>query len=152
MTREQSLVLNSFFVNLFNKVLAMEKNALAKSGYENLSVSEMHVLEAIYALTEQCKNTMTGVANQLAISVGALSTAVNTLVKKGYVNRTPCENDRRIIYITLSEIGKRAQKCHEEFHFKMIKGVSETLSEAEVVTLIETLNRLNIFFTKSSEV
>ena len=49
--------------------------------------------------------------------------------KKGYVIRERCDDDRRVVYIRLTEKGEKAYKHHEEFHKKMIQAVLGSLSE-----------------------
>ncbi len=46
---------------------------------------------------------MSTIAGDLNITVGTLTTAINNLLKKGYVNRKRGEKDRRVVYISLSE-------------------------------------------------
>ena len=46
---------------------------------------------------------MTHVANILEINVSTLTTTINKLVKKGYVERLRDDKDRRIVKIGLSE-------------------------------------------------
>ena len=60
----------------------------------------MHVIEAIGI--EAPKN-MSSIARELSVTVGTLTIAMNSLVKKGYVERTRGLEDRRVVYISLSE-------------------------------------------------
>ena len=64
-------------------------------------------------------STMSVVAKKLKITAGSLTTAVNSLVNKKYVTRLRGEEDRRVVYIRLTEQGKRAYRHHEEFHRQM---------------------------------
>ena len=82
MNDEQRDTLNTFFVDTFNKILSLEEQTLLKSSIENLSVKELHIIEAVSILQRDKKNTMTEIAAQVGITVGALTTAVNVLVKK----------------------------------------------------------------------
>ena len=87
MTGTQEQYFNGFFVHIFNRILALEEQALNKVGANDLSVKELHVLEAVSNLVAAGRNTMTNVADELAIRVSSLTTAVNTLVRKGYLLR-----------------------------------------------------------------
>ena len=40
------------------------------------------------------------------LSPVSISSHVEALVQRGYVNRRPCQNDRRCVYISLTEAGK----------------------------------------------
>ncbi len=108
--------LNDILVNLFNRILKIEEDAVKNSSRHNLSITEIHTLAAIG--TGRAR-TMTQVAASLKISVSTLTTAINKLVDKRYVNRFRVSEDRRIVKIELTEEGREAVLEHEEFHRRM---------------------------------
>lgn len=146
MRQRQEEQLNYFFVNTFNQILSWEERALQKSGIQNLSVKEVHIIEATKALEEKGQNTMTHIAKRLDISVGALTTAVNTLVKKEYLRRGNDTKDRRIVKIELTESGQQVYQTHQVFHDEMIQEVLTVLDENAVHTLTDSLQKLSEFF------
>lgn len=148
MTAEQERYLNDFFVHVFNKILAWEEQALTKVGASDLSVKELHVLEAVHDQTAQDRNTMTAVADVLSIRVSSLTTAVNTLVRKGYLERGGEPGDRRVIRIYLTEKGEQANQLHSRFHAKMIDSVAHRLNDMELEILTASLRQLDQFFTE----
>lgn len=147
MTPTQKEGLNTFFVETFNKILVMEEQCISHSGFTDLSVKELHILEAVELLQPQSKNTMTEVATKVGITVGALTTAVNALVRKNYLKRERPENDRRVVKIYLTEQGTAAEEVHRVFHEKMIDGVGKNLSEDSMEHLIFALKQLSSFFS-----
>jgi DNA-binding MarR family transcriptional regulator len=147
MTQAQRDRLNGFFVGTFNRVLTLEERALAGPGPgKGPSVREMHVIEAAAALKAQGRNTMSQVAALLGISVGALTTAVDALVRKGYLLRGPDPDDRRVVRISPTEAGKSANARHEAFHRDMLDQVGEALSEEDLEHLAQALDVLRKFF------
>ncbi|ENZ01610.1 MarR family winged helix-turn-helix transcriptional regulator [Clostridium thermobutyricum] len=138
-------ILNELMVDLFNDILQIEEQALKQGALNDLSVTEMHTLEAIGMYTER---TMSEVAQDLKITVGTLTTAINKLIKKEYVERKRIEEDRRVVLIKLTKRGKLAYRLHEKFHNDMIKATIDGLSEEEENTLISSLERLNEFFKR----
>lgn len=76
--------INEYLVDVFNQMLDIEESSLAQSQFKDLSIKEMHAIEAIGMYHE---HTTTEVANTLNVTVGTLTVAVNVLVKKGYVVR-----------------------------------------------------------------
>lgn len=56
------------------------------------------------------------------------------------------EQDRRVVYISLTEKGKIAYRHHEEFHRQMIDAIINGLSEDETKILVKALSNLNKFF------
>ena len=94
------------------------------------------------------ERTMSEVAQDLKITVGTLTTAINKLIKKGYVERKRIEEDRRVVLIKLTKKGKLAFRLHEKFHNDMINKTIEGLSDSEEEVLISSLERLNEFFKR----
>ena len=96
-------VLNNLLVKLFNDILRIEEKSLKKSEeLSDLSVTEIHTIDVI---GEKEERTMSEIANDLSITVGTLTTAINKLIKKGYVERRRIEEDRRIVLVKLTEKG-----------------------------------------------
>ena len=142
-------VLNNLLVKLFNDILRIEEKSLKESKeLSDLSVTEIHTIEAI---GEKKERTMSEVANDLSITVGTLTTAINKLIKKGYVERRRIEEDRRIVLIKLTEEGKRARYLHKKFHDDMISATIESLGEEEETVLIKSLDNLSKFFHEKYE-
>jgi DNA-binding MarR family transcriptional regulator len=146
MNQQQVQDLNYFFETTFNKILAWEERALQKTNLQRLTVKEAHIIEACKTLEEQNHNTMSHVASKLSITQGALTTAVNTLVRKGYLKRGSNPHDGRIVYIFLTEKGLVAYQKHKTFHNEMIKQVGDQLDEESLTTLTDSLKKLSIFF------
>ena len=138
--------LNTFFVEVFNDILAKEEKIFNNTEYKDLTIKECHVLEAIAILKKDRNNKMTNIANKINISVGALTTSIKTLLKKGYVKRTICEQDHRIIYINLTSKGEAANAIHEEFHSKMINYIFMSHSKEELQSLVQCLETFKKFF------
>lgn len=135
--------LNEVLVRLFRDINAIEEQSIKTGEYKELTVNDMHVIEAID--TGAAKN-MTSVARTLMVTTGTLTISVNGLVKKGYVERTRSEEDRRVVLISLTEKGRCAFAQHEAFHQRMIQAVIEGLSQEEQVILEKALLNVNHFF------
>lgn len=146
MTREQQDELNYFFVHVFNQILACEEQALSGVGARDLSVKELHVLEAVGDLAAGERNTMTQIADALAIRVSSLTTAVNTLVRKGYLERGGEPGDRRVIRVRLTPKGEEANLLHAQFHAHMVESAAARLEDGELDTLLRSLRQLDQFF------
>lgn len=141
-------VLNELLVQIFDDILKIEEKTLRQGPLSDLSVTEMHTLEAIGMYTQR---TMSEVAQDLKITVGTLTTAINKLIKKDYVARKRIEEDRRVVLVELTKRGKLAYRLHEKFHNDMITATIDGLSEKEEDVLISSLEKLNDFFKVKNE-
>ena len=135
--------LNEVLVNLFRDVMEIEQRALESSEFQDLTNNDMHVIEAIGI--QEPKN-MSTIARTLSVTVGTLTIAMNSLVKKGYVIRQRGQTDRRVVYISLSEKGKAAYQHHARFHQEMIQSIVEQLTEDELAALTKALTCLDHWF------
>ena len=136
-------MLNEVLVRLFRNINVIEERAICTGDYKDVTANDMHVIEAIDM--EEARN-MTSVARSLGVTTGTLTIAVNSLVKKGYVERVRSEEDRRVVLVSLSEKGKRAYLHHRQFHEQMIEAIVEELSEEEQAVLEKALVKLDRFF------
>lgn len=136
-------VLNELLVDTFNEILTIEETALKSGKLNNLSVTEIHTIEAIGMYKPR---TMSEVASDLKITVGTLTIAINNLVKKEYVERHRDDKDRRVVKLSLTKKGRLAYRVHEKFHADMINATIEGLSDEEEQVLTIALSKLNNFF------
>ena len=130
-------------VKLFNDIMNIEAKAIITPEFRDITNNDMHVIEAIG--TGAPKN-MSSIARELSVTVGTLTIAMNSLVKKGYVVRERGQEDRRVVYISLSDRGRKAFEHHAQFHREMIVGVTGDLSEEEMQVLVKALSRLDSWF------
>lgn len=139
---------NEVLVRLFRDIMDIEQKAIITSEFEDITNNDMHVIEAI-GIGEP-KN-MSSIARELSVTVGTLTIAMNSLVKKGYVERTRGKEDRRVVYISLSDKGRKAYEHHAQFHREMINGITADLTKDELEALIRALTKLNHWFRSWNE-
>ena len=139
-------MLNEVLVKLFRNINIIEERAICSGEYKDVTANDMHVIEAIDM--EGARN-MTSVARSLGVTTGTLTISVNSLVKKGYVERVRSEEDRRVVLISLSEKGRKAYLHHQRFHEQMIEAIVTELSMEEQVVLEKALVKLDQFFHSS---
>lgn len=142
-------ILDDVLVNLFRDILGLEEKAIITQDYQDITNNDMHVIQAIGL--DEPKN-MSTVAKTLSVTVGTLTTAVNGLVKKGYVVRERGNEDRRVVYISLTDKGRKAYVHHEEFHRQMIEAVLADLDENEKDTLVHVMVKLGKWFRSVEEI
>lgn len=141
-------ILNEVLVRLFRDIMDIEEKALITSEFKDLTNNDMHVIEAIGM--GQPKN-MSSIAKELSVTVGTLTIAMNSLVKKGYVMRERGQEDRRVVYISLSEKGQKAYQHHADFHKEMIEGIAKDLKPEEMQLLVGALTKLDRWFREKEK-
>lgn len=135
-------IINDVLVSLFNEIWELEEKAIITEEYKDITNNDMHIIEAV---TPDGGN-MSAIASRLGITVGSLTTSMNSLVKKGYVRRERSERDRRVVYIHLTEKGRSAYAHHAKFHQDMTDAALASMREEEIPLLVRTLQDLSEFF------
>ena len=134
--------INEYLVMIFNEILLIEESALKKSEFSDLTIKEMHTIEAI-GLTAELSSSE--VAKKLSVTVGTLSVSVQNLVKKGYVERVRLPEDRRVVNLRLTKRGKLLYRLHRKFHLNMVNQTLSGLSDVEAFALQKGLRNLHSF-------
>lgn len=140
--------LDELLSTTFNTVLRIEEKSLKNKLTEGLTITEVHTLVAV-GLYET--NPMNVVAARLGVTLATLTTAVNKLVKKGFIDRARCDEDRRKVLIRLSKRGRQVYRVHDMFHKRMINEALADLSEQEEKTLSVALAKVRVFFEESMD-
>lgn len=92
--------INGYLVDIFNRILVIEEMSLKTSQFSDVSLKEMHTIEII----GKHKNvTPSDIARELMITLGTVTTSLNKLEKKGYIERTRSKTDRRVVYLSLTK-------------------------------------------------
>lgn len=135
-------VINELLVDVFNHILSIEAEVLRERGVK-LSMTEVHVLEAIKNTSEP---TMGNVASKLRITMGTLTTSINVLVRKNFVNRYRDENDRRKVYLELKESAIEVLRIHDDFHEEMVSSLLKDLDLEKDEILLKSLENISNYF------
>ena len=151
MNQKQIGILNDYFLHSALRLLSLEEQCLRRSCSKDLSVRELHVLEAVSSLRSSGKNTMAEIAKYLHLSPASLTTAINVLVNKGYVARSYSPVDRRVIFVELTETGEDANRRYLDFVRDMILSVADGLDEESADTLISTILNLSEYLEANAE-
>ncbi len=142
---EKREVINNLLVVLFNNILTIEERALRRGEFKNMTLNELHVIEAIGIGNPK---NMSQISADIGVTMGTLTTAMNTLIRKGYVTRKKAVEDKRVVLAELTESGKRAFEHHQAFHEEMVTFTMEGLEEPEMDVLVNTLSKLTLYFDK----
>ncbi|WP_054740847.1 MarR family winged helix-turn-helix transcriptional regulator [Cellulosilyticum ruminicola] len=137
--------INNALVYMHNYIIEAEKDALVNSPYNELTFTEIHVIEAVGIEPK----TMKEVASKLKITMGSLTTSVNRIVQKGYIERKFDKADRRRIFINLTPRGVEVYNFHEIFHENIIGEITKALEEINPEVLNIELQKLVDVFQRA---
>lgn len=142
--------LNELIVTTFHSILRVEERALKESGSADLSMSEVHLIEAV-SLLQHAKATVSDLAAYLQVTLPSVTVAVNKLQTKGYLAKVRATSDARKVYVGLTDLGEAVNEYHTLFHQRMVAAISRNFTPQEKGVLLQGVIKLSDFFENLSE-
>ena len=136
--------LNEVIVDTYRSILRVEENILKRSDQTDLSISEIHMLEAVGKGKDR-RRTISELAEVLNITLPSVTVAINKLMKKGDVEKVRGEEDGRIVYVSLTRQGRRIDSAHRYFHESMVRSIIRDMTESEMQALYKGVMKLDTF-------
>lgn len=119
---------------------AAMRQALAEAGYDDVPKNGMYVIGGMGLETGGIP--LGQLIEELGISKQSASQLVDTLVARGYLQRTEDPNDRRKLTITLTERGRDAAATQASARKKIDAALVECVGEENVLRTRRTLAAL----------
>ncbi len=104
-----------------------------------ISLSEFGVLEMLY---HKGKQPVQKIAERILVTSGTMTYVINQLIKKQYVVRKKCLEDKRIVYVELSEMGLQKIESVFPIHQKYVESLFSSMRHETKVELIGGLKML----------
>ncbi|MFN8649734.1 MAG: MarR family winged helix-turn-helix transcriptional regulator [Streptococcus sp.] len=132
--------INEYLTAIFNNVLIIEESSLRSSRFSDVSIKEMHTIDVV---GEKKDATPTDVARTLMVTLGTVTTSLNNLERKGYIERVRSTKDRRVVHLYLTKKGRLVYRLHQRFHRAMVRQITEGMNETEYKVMKKGL--LNLY-------
>ncbi|HML47392.1 MAG TPA: MarR family transcriptional regulator [Clostridia bacterium] len=139
--------LDALLQGAFQSVLSIEERMLSRMGQFNLSINEVHLLDAVGKAQPE-GITIGELAKALSLTPPSVTVAVNKLAHKELVQKTKGAQDGRTVRITLTETGVKVSRIHHRFHLNMVRGIAGDMTDSEKEILLRAMVRLNEYFEK----
>ncbi|MFR1519478.1 MAG: MarR family winged helix-turn-helix transcriptional regulator [Eubacterium sp.] len=139
--------LNVLLTKTYKNIHDMEEEKVRRNKHLQLSISELHLLEAVGDYSDAGGATITELANDQGYTLPAITIAINGLERKGYVCKIRDEADKRSVRVRLTEQGRKINRVHQYIHKKLVREVAKEFNEEEMEVLIRGLVKVNDFFT-----
>ena len=133
---------NEYLTSIFNNVLVIEEVSLRGSRFKDISIKEMHTIDVIGKFP---KATPSKVSKELMVTLGTVTTSLNNLERKGYVERIRSDQDRRVVYLHLTKKGRLVHRLHKRFHKAMVEKIIDGMSSEEIEVMDRGLTNLYQF-------
>ena len=128
------------FRELFDKLSRVESKKHLYKDIKELTIIEINTILVIGI--EEMKS-MSVIARKLGVTYGTPTVTIDRLIEKGFVIRIRDEEDRRQVFIKLSDSGEKLYKSVVELKNKVTEKIFGILTPAERSSLVEILSKLN---------
>ncbi len=135
-------LVNDYLTSIFNNVLVIEESSLRGSQFKDVSIKEMHTIDVIGTMPN---TTPSDISKELLVTLGTVTTSLNNLERKGYIERRRSSIDRRVVHLSLTKKGRLLYRLHKRFHNRMVMQVVEGMSSEEKNAMQKGLQNLYNF-------
>lgn len=140
--------LNTLLVGIYKDLDLLEEQMLNASRL-NLSISEVHMLEAVHFAGGDDVATISDLSEYLAISLPSVTLTVNKLAAKNYVEKQKNRNDGRVVEVRLTPLGRKAERAHRYFHRSMVRNLAAGMADDEKDALMRGITKVDDFLKKN---
>ncbi|MFC7363610.1 MULTISPECIES: MarR family winged helix-turn-helix transcriptional regulator [Bhargavaea] len=122
-----------------HKVISEKANKLfAEYG---LNPTEFAVLELLY---HRGRQPIQKIGSKILLASGSMTYVIDKLHKRGYLERTICETDRRVTFVDITAEGRELLDKIFPVHEENLHKLMEALSPEEKLAAIELLKKLGL--------
>jgi MarR family 2-MHQ and catechol resistance regulon transcriptional repressor len=128
------------FMIVMNKMRGSVHDRLAKQ-WKDLDINETEFL-VLFALDANGPLTIQDIGLKINMTSGTMTYVIDKLEKKDYIKRVRCSEDRRRIYIELTEEGKSFWDETIAVHTNHLKEFFGHIEEEEMLLLIKLMKKV----------
>ncbi len=135
----------------YEAVMQMETRMLSRGNDLGLTVSEVHVIQAVGVATLHTDATMSvsEIADRLGIRVPSATSLVNHLVEKGMLEKRTSKEDARRREVSMTHEGEVVYRLLSKYNRELVDFVVEGMTDDQRVTLLEGVTRIEEYYERS---
>ena len=124
--------------------------SLIKGQIGNELTNDQHYILRYIHQAKEC--TSSELADAFEVNKSAITAIINRMADRGLIQRTRDENDRRVVYLTLTDEGNALyQDCQEKVRL-LVESIITQFDETEIVNFMNTYEKLaSILSNKKKE-
>lgn len=112
---------------------------LARSLQEGITANQFFVMKMI---ADRGQMTVSEVAEAVNVSLSAVTSLVDRLCKVGMIERRRSEDDRRVVWLELTEAGREMVNVCQEGRRRVMQRYLAQLEEEELVFMIQIYEKI----------
>lgn len=126
--KDRVLLLNEHFFQLYKSRFFQEKKTCSNSPIALLTHNDLRVMES---LDRNGVLTMRELAETLSLPMSTLTSIANKLVKNKYVDRVRIDEDRRVVQVQPTKLGREMIDLRKNAHTSVSEELLKSLTDSE---------------------
>lgn len=143
--------LNDLMFDIYRAIGILEDAMLRDMSHGSLSISELHMIEAI-GKGGEAGRSITELAQEQNVTLPTVTMCIKKLETKGFVTKTRSTEDGRRVAVKLREPGRRVEISHRYFHRQMARAIQKEIPQGEHDVLLRALSCMNTFLRDKARV
>lgn len=127
------------------KMVQFIEKRLEENGLEDLITSHGNILVALYE--NGGKLPMGQIAKKIGKDKSTVTPLIQKLLKLGYIDKVRCQDDKRIMYIVLTDKGKQLKPRFDAISNQLYETAYKDFSPEEKTVFLRLLKKLNMNFS-----
>ncbi|MCM3399805.1 MarR family winged helix-turn-helix transcriptional regulator [Oceanobacillus profundus] len=124
------------YVVLMKAYKSIEERIKKDISSHGMRTSDFAILEALY---HKGRQTIRQISEAVLINTGSITYVIDKLENKELLERSNCKDDRRVVYIQLTDQGRQLMDGIFPKHQKVIEDLFDGISDEEKTTIIHVL-------------
>ena len=126
--KNRVLLLNEHFFQLYQSRFFQEKKTCSNSPIALLTHNDLRVMES---LDRNGVLTMRELAEALSLPMSTLTSIANKLVKNKYIDRVRIDEDRRVVQVQPTKLGRKMIDLRKNAHTSVSEELLKSLTDSE---------------------
>lgn len=144
--KESAQLAGDLFIKLYERYSRFENRKYLCEAIETLTIIEVKTIIVIGRSSDKGMIKMSDIANQLGVTSGTPTVTIDRLIKKGYVDRVRDEDDRRQVFVKLTEKGLESYGEIVKMKNAILQKIFGMIDETQLGTLIAILTKIDTDF------
>lgn len=138
---ELKVLLDNFFFNI-------KRTAIQPRCEQPLAEGQFFLM---FALWEHNACKVSDISNRLGLTAGAITAMADKLVEADLIQRQRSEDDRRVVWLSLTEQGREVIKKVQNSRFELVRQRFNGLSEEDLEQAVQVFTKLNFQLSADKE-
>ncbi|MDP4084374.1 MAG: MarR family transcriptional regulator [Bacillota bacterium] len=136
------------YVSVSFKVTKKAESLIKVQIGNDLTNDQHYILRYIYHAKE-CTSSL--LAEEFEVNKSAITAIINRMVDRTLIQRTRDKNDRRVVYLSLTEEGNQLFEKTEERVHCLVESIITKFNAEEIKNFIQTYEKLGDLLVKMSK-